>query len=50
MPPVVEELVKEMLRAKDQCLRLIPRFLLESENDKDAEAFGREYITLRASN
>lgn len=49
IPLVVENMVKEMLWAKEQCLRLIPRFLLESENDKDAEAFGKEYIKFRGS-
>lgn len=47
LPSVVENMVKEMLWAKEQCLRFIPRFLLESENDRDAAAFGKEYIRLR---
>lgn len=42
-----EKLYAEMMSIKDQCLVLIPRFLLEAIDDKDAEAFGKVYIKLR---
>lgn len=47
IPAAMESMVKEMMWAKEQCLLLIPRFLLESEDDRDAEVFGKEYIRLR---
>lgn len=43
----VDKLFQEMMAAREHCLRLIPRFLLEAEDDKDAEAFGKVYIGLR---
>lgn len=42
-----ENLYAEMVLTKDQCLALIPRFLLEDIDDKDAKAFGEVYIKLR---
>lgn len=47
IPPSVEKLLQEIARVKKQCLNLIPRFLLEAEDDKDAEAFGKTYIMLK---
>ena len=44
----VNNLYVEARAVKEQCLKLIPRFLLEAGDDKDAEAFGRAYIKLRA--
>lgn len=37
----------EIMLAKEHCLTLIPRFLLEAIDDKDAEAFGKVYVKLR---
>lgn len=45
--PVWEDLYAEMTVVKARCLELIPRFLTEALDDKDAEAFGRVYIQLR---
>lgn len=46
-PATLEGLVHEMTVAREQSLRLIPRFLLEAEDDVDAEAFGKVYVGLR---
>lgn len=46
-PPVWEDLYAEIMVVKSRCLELIPRFLTEALDDKDAEAFGRVYIQLR---
>lgn len=46
-PAVWEDLYAEMAAVKARCLEMIPRFLTEALDDKDAEAFGRVYIQLR---
>ncbi|CAM9105270.1 unnamed protein product, partial [Hapterophycus canaliculatus] len=42
-----QRLYTKMMIAKENCLTLIPRFLLEAIDNKDAEAFGRVYVKLR---
>lgn len=44
----LDKLYAEARSTKEQCLVLIPRFMLEARDDKDAEAFGKIYIKLRA--
>lgn len=46
-PEVLAKIFGEIMLAKEQCLTLIARFLLEAIDDKDAEAFGKIYIKLR---
>ncbi|CAM9812280.1 unnamed protein product [Scytosiphon promiscuus] len=43
----MEGLFAEMVKAKERCVRLIPRFMKGAINDKDAEAFGKVYVKLR---
>lgn len=44
----LDKLYAEVRSTKEQCLTLIPRFMLEEGDDKDAETFGKVYIKLRA--
>lgn len=44
-----ERLYADLVMAKEHCLTLIPRFLLEAIDDKDAEAFGKVYVKLRGA-
>ncbi|CAM9766485.1 unnamed protein product [Ectocarpus fasciculatus] len=43
----MERRYAEIMLAREYCLTLIPRFLLEAIDDKDAEAFGKVYVKLR---
>lgn len=43
----MERRYAEIMLAREHCLTLIPRFLLEAIDDKDAEAFGKVYVKLR---
>lgn len=42
-----EKLHADTVLARERCITLIPRFLAEAIDDKDAEAFAKMYIKLR---
>ena len=42
-----ESMYSDISMVKARCLELIPRFLTEALDDKDAEAFGKIYIELK---
>lgn len=44
----LDKLYADVRSTTEQCLTLIPRFMLEAGDDKDAQYFGKIYIKLRA--